>query len=84
MTKDVRFFDGLSSIQIQNGIVKLVFAGQDTAPEKGKTPVLTPKDTIAMPINAFIYALTVFIDDERNQEMIGKMKEAIQAAGKSS
>ncbi len=78
MSKNI-FFDAIMSIQINNGLVKLVMGNQDTTQPKtdDKTPpVLNVEKTVVLPVNSFIYALAVFINDEKNQEMIAKMQEA--------
>ncbi len=79
MNKNI-FFDAIMSIQINNGLVKLVMGNQDASQPRAaddKTPpALTAENTVVLPVNSFIYALAVFINDEKNQEMIAKMQEA--------
>ncbi len=78
MSKNI-FFDAIMSIQINNGLVKLVMGNQDATQPRtdDKTPpALNVENTVVLPVNSFIYALAVFINDEKNQEMIAKMQEA--------
>ncbi|MDR2008230.1 MAG: hypothetical protein LBQ34_04585 [Alphaproteobacteria bacterium] len=78
MDKDISYFDAITAININNGVVKLIMGNQDaSAPADSKTqnlPVATK--TIALPVNTFIYALAVFTNDPKNQDMIAKMQEA--------
>ncbi len=78
MDKDISYFDAITAININNGVVKLIMGNQDVTAvveEQGKNlPV--PSKTIALPINTFIYALAVFTNDPKNQDMITKMQEA--------
>jgi hypothetical protein len=78
MDKDISYFDAITAININNGIVKLILGNQDmeqVVENQGKSlPVATK--TIALPVNTFIYALAVFVNDPKNQDMIAKMQEA--------
>jgi hypothetical protein len=78
MDKEIAFFDAITAININNGIVKLILGNQnmnEVVDNQGKAlPV--PTKTIALPINTFIYALAVFVKDPKNQDMITKMQEA--------
>lgn len=76
--KDIFYFDAITAININNGIVKLVLGNQEVAVEEGKgnnNPL--PTRTIALPLNTFLYALAVFLKDPKNQDMITKMQEAV-------
>ena len=78
MDKDVSYFDAITAININNGIVKLIMGNQDNAQvveNQGKS-IPTPTKTIALPLNTFIYALAVFINEPKNMDMITKMQEA--------
>jgi len=78
MDKDISYFDAITAININNGVVKLIMGNQDAtvaADQQNKNlPVATK--TIALPVNTFIYALAVFTNDPKNQDMIAKMQEA--------
>lgn len=78
MDKEIAFYDAITAININNGIVKLILGNQnmsEVVDNQGKAlPVATK--TIALPINTFIYALAVFVKDPKNQDMITKMQEA--------
>jgi hypothetical protein len=78
MDKDVSYFDAITAININNGIVKLILGNQDNAQvveNQGKSLPVAAK-TIALPLNTFIYALSVFINEPKNMDMITKMQEA--------
>ncbi|MFL1781036.1 hypothetical protein ABSA28_00752 [Candidatus Hepatincolaceae symbiont of Richtersius coronifer] len=78
MDKDISFFDAITAININNGIVKLILGNQDineVIENKGKAIPAVAK-TIALPLNTFIYAICVFVNDPKNQDMINKMQEA--------
>ncbi|MGV3278446.1 hypothetical protein ACFX5K_02210 [Rickettsiales bacterium LUAb2] len=76
--KDVFYFDAITAININNGVVKLIMGNQDldqSVESQGKNnPV--PSRTVALPLNTFVYALAVFLKDPKNQDMITKMQEA--------
>lgn len=75
--EEITYFDAITAININNGIVKLVLGNQEISGEQGKPPANpVPLKTIAMPINTFIYALAVFIKDSKNHDMITQMQEA--------
>ena len=78
MDKDISYFDAITAININNGVVKLILGNQDmeqVVENQGKSlPV--PTKTVALPVNTFIYALAVFINDPKNADMIAKMQEA--------
>lgn len=75
--EDILYFDAITAININNGIVKLVLGNQEVSGEQGKQPANpVPVKTVALPINTFIYALAVFINDDKNHDMITKMQEA--------
>jgi hypothetical protein len=78
MDKNISYFDAITAININNGVVKLIMGNQDVSvaiDNEGKNlPV--PTATIALPINTFVYALAVFTKDPKNQDMIAKMQEA--------
>lgn len=78
MEKDVLYFDAITAININNGIVKLVLGNQDVDQNQdAKQPANpTPTTTLALPLNTFVYALAVFTKDPKNQDMITKMQEA--------
>ena len=77
--KNILYFDAITAININNGIVKLVVGNQEVSTEEAKSgapnnaPV--PVGTIALPLSTFIYALAVFTKDPKNQDMITKMQE---------
>lgn len=73
----VSYFDAITAININNGIVKLVLGNQDVQnAEEGKPNNPVPSKTIVLPLNTFVYALAVFLKDPKNQDMITKMQEA--------
>lgn len=75
--KDILYFDAITAININNGIVKLVLGNQEITGEEAKAnanPVASR--TISLPLNTFVYALAVFLKDPKNQDMISKMQEA--------
>lgn len=72
---DILYFDAITAININQGVVKLVFGNSDVNnQDKKANPV--PSRTIALPVNTFIYALAVFSKDPKNHDMITKMQEA--------
>jgi hypothetical protein len=78
MEKEISYYDAITAININNGIVKLILGNQDQSQvmeNQGKVAP-QPTKTIALPINTFIYALAVFVKDPKNQDMIAKMQEA--------
>lgn len=78
MDKDISYFDAITAININNGVVKLIMGNQDASAaieQQGKN-LPTPTKTIALPVNTFVYALAVFTKDPKNQDMIAKMQEA--------
>ena len=78
MDKNIYYFDAITAININNGVVKLIMGNQEVSSSienQGKNlPV--PTSTIALPVNTFVYALAVFTKDPKNQDMIAKMQEA--------
>lgn len=82
--KDVLFFDGISAININHGVVKLILGSQEIDPAdttKQNNPV--PSKVICMPLNVFIYAIAVFSKDPKNKEMIENMQKAYDDATKN-
>ncbi len=78
MDKDISYYDAITAININNGVVKLIMGNQDVSQvveNQGKALPI-PNKTIAMPVNTFVYALAVFMNDPKNQDMITKMQEA--------
>lgn len=78
MDNNIAYFDAITAININNGVVKLILGNQkvDEVVEKDGKSLPVATQTIAMPINTFIYALAVFVKDPKNQDMITKMQEA--------
>ncbi len=82
MSEKQLLVDTLSAVHLNNGLVRLMFVGQDVedieagkAPEKIKPSL---KQCITMPLPGFIYTMTVienFLKDDRLQEVIKKAKE---------
>ncbi len=82
MSEKQLLVDTLSAVHLNNGLVRLMFVGQDVEDiEAGKAPEkIKPKlkQCITMPLPGFIYAMTVvenFLKDDRLQEVIKKAKE---------
>lgn len=76
--KDVSYFDAITAININQGVVKLILGSQNVekiTENQGKAAP-TPSKVVALPINAFIYTLAVFLKEPKNQDMITKMQEA--------
>lgn len=75
--KEILYYDAITAININNGIVKLVLGNQEIGPDEGKANANpAPVRTISLPLNTFVYALAVFLKDPKNQDMITKMQEA--------
>ena len=77
------FFDTISAISVNSGVVKMHLASQDQSEEslENKDPAkikMNTEEIIAMPLPGFIYAVTVInglINNPKMKEQIEKYKE---------
>ncbi len=74
----IAYFDAITAININQGVVKLMLGNQDPneVVEDAQKAIPQHTKTIALPLNPFIYALAVFLAEPKNQDMIVKMQEA--------
>lgn len=81
--KQTPFFDNIRAIHINNNNVKIDFGNQDMEDilqnQGSNKPVLTQSSyTVVMPLTAFLYTIVRFTEDQRNADMVNKMREIVQ------